>query len=159
MEKELKNVELLTYSNWWDGPLCGLALYKKEYYHYSILDEGLCRKAEEGEEIIFYNEDNVPFTYDTRTWKLYKIEPWQLAYELFWHAVFSTNVATYTDFDKKLVNERFKINKRKTIFRNPFKYSPPSFYDMQKKDHKEIDYSNNECIGWVSEKNIKLQRI
>lgn len=159
MKKELKNVELLTYSNWWDGPLCGLALYKKEYYYYNIIEYADPTKADEGDEVLFYDENNIPWKHVDRTWKLYKIEPWQLAYELFWHAVFSTNVVTYTNFDKKLVNERFKINKQKTIFKNPFKYSLPSFYDMQKKNHKEIDYSQNECIGWVSEKNIKLQRI
>lgn len=156
--KELKNVILLTHSNWWDGPICGLALYKNEYFYYNMLDDGGYRRVKEGDVISYYeeNDNNSPWTYVDRTWRLRKIEPWQLTYELYWHALFCTNVAAYTEFDKKLVNERFKIKPRiKNIFRNPFKYSPPSFYDLQKKEYKEINYSQNECIGWVSEKNIK----
>jgi hypothetical protein len=57
--------------------------------------------------------------------------------------MFSTNVATHTDFDKGLVNERFKIKEHKW-----FKFwKLPNFYKKQKLEHKKIDYSKNKIIG------------
>ena len=151
--KELFNVEFLYESDRWDGPLCGLMRYEDKFYYFDVLewggtypmetDELVGTFGEVNEKVLFYDEDNKPWKYVDRTWKLYELEPWQLAYELYWHAVFSTNVKAYTDFDKSLVNERFVIKK--------------NFYNLQKKEHKKIDYSKNNCIGFVSEKNITVK--
>jgi hypothetical protein len=134
--EELKNVTLLFYSDYWDGPLCGLALYENQYYYYVFEEWGFLIKEAENDD-----EDD---EWSPRTWKLYKLEPWQLTYELYWHALFCTNEATYTSFDRGSVNDRFKIKNK--------------FYKKQKKEHEKIDYSQNECIGWVNDKNILLDK-
>jgi len=48
--------------------------------------------------------------------------------------LFCTNIATYTEYDKKLVNTLFEIKNK-------------DFYKKQKEEYIEIDYSNNTIIG------------
>lgn len=142
---KLIDVELLYENDRWDGPLEGLCKYKGEFYHY-IVDEL-------GEWEQWDDEDDDKCIWKSRTWKIYEIEPWQLAYELYWHAIFCNNVAAYYPFDFALQNERFKYNlKNKGIFR---KFN---FWKKQRKEYKKIDYSKNKCIGWVDEENFLISK-
>lgn len=117
--KEIENVKMLYYSDYWDGPLTGLCEYENKYYWYdnTIDDE--------------YDEENEEWK--PRVYNLKEIEPWQLSYELYWHSLFVTNVAAYTEFDKQLINDRFIID--------------INFYKKKKKEYKKIDYSKNKIIG------------
>ena len=38
--KELENVEIMFYSDYWDGPLAGLCEYENKIYRYETIDEG-----------------------------------------------------------------------------------------------------------------------
>jgi hypothetical protein len=118
--KELENVKILFYNDYWDGPIDGLCEYENKIYRYKMIDNGL------------YNEeiDN----WSPRIYNVIEIEPWQLAYELYWHSLFCTNIVAYTEFDKMLINPRFEIKNK-------------DFYKKQKNEYKEIDYSNNAIIG------------
>lgn len=117
--KKLRNVKILFHIDYWDGPLRGICEYKNKYYWYDILDD------------YEYNSEKEKFS--PRTYVIKEIEPWQISYELYWHSIFSTNVGTYTDFDKKLVNDRFKIEE--------------NFYEKRKREYIKIDYSDNKIIG------------
>lgn len=119
MEK-LKGVKILFYSNYWDGPLTGLCEYENKIYRYDVLDEG-----DWDEE----NDEWLP-----RVYNVFEIEPWQLTYELYWHSLFCSNIATHTEYDKKLVSPLFNIKNN-------------DFYKKQRKEYKKIDYSNNTIIG------------
>jgi hypothetical protein len=134
--KELENVKILFYNNYWDGPMNGICEHENKMYWYDMIDD-----------VSVGDED-----FDNWTWyRLYnvkEIEPWQLAYELYWHSIFSTNVAAYTEFDKKLVNDRFFIKKTFRIFKNKRdKWIKPEYYNKREKEYKKIDYSNNIIIG------------
>lgn len=118
--KELEGVKILFYTDYWDGPLNGLCEYENNIYRYSVLDEG------------DYNEEKDEW--NPRIYNVQEIEPWQLAYELYWHSLFCSNIAAYTKYDKKLVSPLFEIKNK-------------DFYGKQKKEHKKIDYSNNTIIG------------
>lgn len=133
--KKLENVKILFYNNYWDGPICGICEYENKMYYYDMIEEGGIF-VEEGEE---YDEDGEDI-WTPRIYEIKEIEPWQLTYELYWHSIFATNVGTNTEFDKGLVNERFKI--KKSWFS-----SLPSYYKKQKKERKDIDYSKNKIIG------------
>jgi len=126
--KKLENIKILFHSNYWDGPICGICEYENRMYHYNMIEEGGWF-IEDGEE---YDED-AEDTWTPRIYVVKEIEPWQLTYELYWHSIFSTNVASYTDFDKSLINERFKMKN--------------DFYKKRKKEYKEIDYTKNKVIG------------
>lgn len=122
--KELENVKILFYNDKWDGPLEGLCEYENKFYRYETLEMGGYSGEDEfGEDI-----------WSPRIYNVIEIEPWQLTYELYWHSLFSTNIATYTEYDKKLVNPVFEIKSK-------------DFYKKQKKEYKKIDYSNNTVIG------------
>lgn len=85
--KKLKNVEILYYSDYWDGPLWGMCAYENNLYRYNVIDS----------------------TSKIRKFKVREMEFWQITYELYWHSLFVTNVKDYTKFDKKLINERFEV--------------------------------------------------
>lgn len=53
----------------------------------------------------------------------------------------------YTEFDKKLVNERFKIPKKLFFKRTWNKFIDTTYYKKRKKEHQQIDYSKNKIIG------------
>lgn len=112
--RELKNVEILYDTNYHDGSLRGLCRYKGRIYWFDILNMGDFEA--------------------TRKWKVFKIIPWQLTYELYWHSLFCTNVAQHTNFEKNLINKRFKLDE--------------DFYEKRKREFKEIDYNKNKVIGW-----------
>lgn len=118
--KELENVKILFYSNYWDGPWTGLCEYENKIYRYDVLDEG------------DWNEEKDEWS--PRIYNVFEIEPWQLAYELYWHSLFCSNITTHTEYDKKLVSPLFTIKNN-------------DFYKKQKKEYKKIDYSNNNIIG------------
>lgn len=124
--KKLENVKILFYNDYWDGPICGICEYENKMYYYNTFED------DEYDEI---SEEWLPRKYEMK-----EIKPWQLTYELYWHSLFVTNVASYTKFDKCLINERFKMKEKW------FK-SLPSYYDKQKKERKKIDYSTNKVIG------------
>jgi hypothetical protein len=118
-EKKLNNVKLLLYSDYYDGALKGLCEYENKIYRF------------ETEKLGGWIEDDIC---EDRIYIMLDLEPWQLTYELYWHSLFVTNAASYTEFDKQLVNERFKID--------------CDFYEKQKKEYKKIDYTNNKIIGY-----------
>lgn len=137
--KELENVKILTHSGYWDGPLDGLCEYQDKIYKYNV---------SEWEECIVIDEDEDEYEYTQRIYNICEIEPWQLAYELYWHALFCTNVKANSDFDEKLVNDRFKLkksNKRRKKFLK--KLDPNDYYGKREKEYQEIDYSDNKIIG------------
>lgn len=121
--KELENVKILYASGWWDGPLCGLCEYENKYYWFNVHEEE--EWDEEKEE------------WGNRIFKAYEIEPWHLAYELYWHSIFVSNVYRNAkcrfEFEENMKNERF--------------YMKQDFYKKRKKEWKDIDYSNNNVIG------------
>ncbi len=118
--KELEKVKILFHSDVWDGPLEGLCEYESKIYRYETLEMG---------EWIEKDDEWSP-----RIYNMIEIEPWQLAYELYWHSLFCTNIASYTEYDKMLINPRFEIKNK-------------DFYKKQKNEYKEIDYSKNTIIG------------
>jgi hypothetical protein len=118
--KELNGVKILFYDDYWDGPLKGLCEYENKFYRYDVLDEG------------GYNEEKDEW--NPRIYNIIEIEPWQLVYELYWHSLFCSNIATYSKYDEKLSNQIFEIENK-------------DFYGKQKKEYKKIDYSNNTIIG------------
>jgi len=122
---ELNDVKLLTHQYYWDGPLEGLCEFENKFYRYGVLELG---------EYIEDEDDEDKGEWTPRVYNIREIEPWQLAYELYWHSLFCSNVKTrFTEFDERLKNERFKIDE--------------DFYDKQKREYQKIDYSNNKIIG------------
>ena len=121
--KELENVKILFASGWWDGPRTGLCEYENTIYRFEVYIE---------EE---YDEKEDEWT--KRIYQMKKIELWQLAYELYWHSIFVSNVYRNANcrfqFEENLKNERF--------------YMKEDFYKKRKKEYQEIDYSKNEIIG------------
>lgn len=118
--KELLNVKILYYSNYWDGPLTGLCEYENKIYRYDVLDEG------------DYNEEKDEW--NPRIYNVIEIELWQLAYELYWHSLFCSNISTYSKYNENMSNSRFELKDK-------------DFYKKQKEEYKKIDYSNNVIIG------------
>jgi hypothetical protein len=134
--KELENVKILFYYNYWDGPLNGICEYENKMYWYDTVDD-----------ISVGDEDSDDWTW-YRLYNVKEIEPWQLSYELYWHSIFCTNVATHTEFDKKLVNDRFLIKKTFRLFKHKRdKWINPFYYNKREKEYKKIDYSKNQIIG------------
>jgi hypothetical protein len=119
----IENVKLLFATNWWDGPLYGLCEYENKICYYKICEDEVW--DEEKEE------------WGKRGFKVYEMEPWQIAYELYWHSIFVSNVYRNAkcrfQFEEQLKNERF--------------YMKEDFYKKRKREYKEIDYSNNNVIG------------
>lgn len=137
---QLKDVQLLCEFDRWDGPLEGLCLYQ-DRYHWYVVDEW-------GEWEQWDDDDDDKCVWKSRTWKIYEVLPWQLAYVLYWHAIFATNVAAYYPFDFELQNERFdKKAKRKY-----------DFWKKQNKNYEKIDFTKNKCVGWVDEKTFLIPK-
>ena len=119
---KLENVKLLYSNNYWDGPISGLCEYEGIYYYFNQSKEDMW--------------DEVKEEWLPREYKVYEILPWQLAYELYWHSLFITNVKNArcdSTFEKKLKNDIFKIKE--------------DYYKKRKKEYKEINYSKNKVIG------------
>ena len=110
--KKLKNVKILYYSDYWDGPLWGMCSYDNMLCWYNVINSNS----------------------EIRKFKVIEMYPWQISYELYWHSLFVNNVNIQTDFDKELVNYRFKLIE--------------DFYSMKKREYDNIDYSKNKIIGW-----------
>ena len=85
--KKLKNVEILYYSDYWDGPLWGMCVYNNKLCWYNVIDSSS----------------------KIRKFKVREMKSWQISYELYWHSLFVTNVKAYTKFDKECINERFEL--------------------------------------------------
>lgn len=131
--QELKNVKILCYFDACNGPLKGLCSYKEKIYLYSITDDEykiIDKIREEYEDGIDKFDEGYEIP---RKYNVVELEGWQLCYELYWKALFSTNVVTFTDFEKSLVNERFK---RK------------DYHEIREQEYQSINYSNNKIIGY-----------
>ena len=131
--QELKNVEILCYFDTYNGPLKGLCNYKGRIYLYSITDDEyktIDKMREKYEDGIDKFDEGYEIS---RKYNIIELEPWQLCYELYWKALFCTNVVTFTKFEKSLVNDRFKKE---------------YYHELREEAYIAIDYSNNKIIGY-----------
>lgn len=134
--QELENVKILTYNDYYDGPISGLCEYQNKWHWYIWNNY---------EKYVQYQDDanlNVDM-HSERIYSGYELLNYQLVYELYWHALFSTNIKYYTAFDKSLVNELFKLNE--------------DFYEKQKREYIKMDYSQNKIIGWFEKYIVDLK--
>ncbi len=131
--QELENVEILCYLDAYNGPLKGLCNYKGKIYLYSIPSDEYKTIDKIREDYIDGRDKFNEECWVSRKYNVIELEGWQLCYELYWKALFSTNVVTFTDFEKSLVNERFKKK---------------DYQKTWKKEYLPIDYGSNKIIGY-----------
>ena len=70
----------------------------------------------------------------------------QLKEEEYWHALFEEKVSTASSYDE---NERRHLSSDHSHLR-PYEHHH-EFYDEQKKNRKDRDFSNNEVIGYFND--------
>lgn len=72
---------MLWYSDYWDGPLSGLAVYEDNLVWFHIID---------------WEHDNL---FNMRTFGLYELSDEEAAYELLWHQYFCQSVGYHCNYD------------------------------------------------------------
>ncbi len=114
-------ITMLWYSNYYDGPLSGLAEYKGERVWFDCVEW----------------EDN---PWQMRTFGLYKMSAKELAYEDKWHALWNKLVGYRCDFgvDKENIEE----TNSDEYFR---------LAEKEDRKNKTKDYTKNECLGIFDE--------
>ncbi len=90
--QELHHVEIITIHDFYDHPISGLCKYDKEWYWYDW---------ENYDKYVQYQDGEI--LYEGMRYMAHEILNYQLAYELYWHALFCTNVKTETTFSHWLV--------------------------------------------------------
>lgn len=119
-----KDVKYLWHCGYYDGPLSGVCLYKGERCWF-----------EHAKEYRNYS----------RTFKVVRLTPEQLKEEEYWHDLFEENVSTASSYDE---NEKRHLSVDHSHLRPSETHH--EFYDEQKKNRKDRDFSKNEVIGYFN---------
>ena len=85
LEKE-KDIKLVYHSNYWDGPLSGVCLYKEKQYWFNCVHD-YHDKTEDNESL------------DMRIYAIYDLTPIEWEHENYWHNLFVRYVGTHTSYD------------------------------------------------------------
>jgi hypothetical protein len=113
-------VRYLWYSDFWDGPMSGMALYNGQPYWFEMVEE---------------NEEDHGFY---RRFGLFELSPEEIEAETRWHNLFREKVGDHTTFkaDGKVLQGELKSREMWT-----------EFYEAYQKRPKP-DYLNHPVIGW-----------
>jgi hypothetical protein len=120
-----KDIKYLWHCGYWDGPLSGMCLHDGEKCWFDMVKE--------------YNNGS-------RTFKVVRLTPEQLKEEEYWHDLFEEKVSTASSYDE---NERRHLSADHSHLR-PYELHH-EFYDEQKKNRKDRDFSKNEVIGYFND--------
>ena len=143
--------KLLWYSNYWDGMLSGMLLYKGKKYWYSYFDEvtDYAKWDEEKEEL----EDLGWY----RKFAIIEMNQEQIDKAEYWHDLFFKYVAVYSTFDEneELLGKEFPIYKKQGIQCSRGARPPELhhiYYDAYKKEFPdnmlEDEFKIGKIIGW-----------
>jgi len=113
------DVTLLWYSDFWDGPITGLLLWRGERVWFQMIDENAEHEA-------WY-----------RRFLLIRLSEQQLRDEVWWHELFRRHVGTHTDYDRA-EGDPGTVRPREQW---------AAFYDPYSK-RAPLDLSQNEVLGW-----------
>lgn len=126
METELEPARIMPLwsTDWWDGPLSGVAEYDGEKMYFSMKDE----------------DDET----GRRTFNLYRLTPEQMERELAWHALFKENVGDHTEYgpDGRRRREGTTLKPQEQWAKFYDNYPP---YKTREPRH---DLSKAELVGW-----------
>jgi hypothetical protein len=117
-------IYMLWHSNYYDGPLSGMALY-------------------EGKKVWFecdeWEHDNL---YHMRTFNLYELSEEEIAEEEYWHELFRKHVGWHSDYGDRYA----QCGAEGTSDGNW-----DAFYKKAEKERPKRDYSKNKCLGTFDE--------
>ena len=122
-EEEQPEATMLWHSNYYDGPLSGLAEYKDELVWFNIID---------------WEHDNV---FNMRTFGLYELSDEETKYELDWHQLFCEQVGYHCNYENGNRVDRGEDFTQESM---------DKFYAEAEKRPKR-DYMNNKLIVEIDE--------
>ncbi|HEX8734967.1 MAG TPA: hypothetical protein VF721_06585 [Pyrinomonadaceae bacterium] len=113
------DIKLLWHSDYWDGIISGMLLYRNRQYWFEMFEEN------KGED--FY-----------RRFFVFKLTGEQIIEETNWQQLFREKVGGHTDYDENGMLNTALVKPSETH---------AEFYDAYK-NRKKLDLSGNEIIGW-----------
>ncbi|TQF12896.1 hypothetical protein FJV41_26625 [Myxococcus llanfairpwllgwyngyllgogerychwyrndrobwllllantysiliogogogochensis] len=116
-----EEVKLLWVSNFWDGPLEGMAEYRGERCFYVVAEQELIAARDE-----------------MRRWVLYRLTPEQLGEEERWHALFVRHVGAHFDFTGTPAPEGAHPH-------------PERFYEPYQAEYRPPLLGAGQALGWVED--------
>jgi hypothetical protein len=119
-----EDVRYLWFSDFWDGPMSGMALYNGQPYWFEMVEEN--REYPNG----FY-----------RRFGLFEMSPEEIEEETRWHNLFREKVGEHTTYNMegKEVNAPMKPSEMWKEFYEPYQKRP------------KPDYLNHPVIGWFEQ--------